>query len=436
MSNLRKLINDISKNPNFFENHEALLESLNELESLIGHEKVKNSMYDQIFYIVGCKKNTKKLELPLLNTVLYGPPGVGKTTVGECLAKIWMALGILNSDKDNLHKYDLNLDDVKPKDIKETQNENEYSLFSTVMFYISLGVFAIAFYMVGGFIGLFLALFFFIFLACSAFLLFYIPSFKKANMNNNNITAENKIINDNNTEIQNNNNKNKKLPITIVTRENLVGKYVGHTAKITGAILRESLGGVLFIDEAYSLVHSDRDDYGIECLNTINQFLSENKGKIICIFAGYKDKLRNGPFRIQPGLVRRFMWHIECEGYTCDELYKIYKYQCNKKGFSIKDEKETIKLFNEYKGKFPSYGGDTERTLFYTELEYYRSLAAGERNNDYLFDTNNIKIGINRMIDNNLLTCDTSKNIIENMLNMFENDNSSDSLIERFKAQS
>lgn len=406
MSGLKKLITDINKNCSYFERFEALTEALKELDELIGHSKVKSSMTDQVYYIIGCKKNTRKLQLPLLNTVLYGPPGVGKTTVGECLAKIWMALGILDGEKK---------EEAEPSETAKTQQDEkeqkETGYFVPITIFCSFVVFLILFYVIGGYVGLFIGLFFIFFLLSLSF--FWGPTSTVPQEQPKQTTTKKNIKL----------NKKQDIPITIVRREDLVGQYVGHTAFITSNVLRECLGGVLFIDEAYSLVHGPRDDFGKECLNTINQFLSENKGRIICIFAGYKDKLQNGPFKMQPGLVRRFMWHIECDGYKYDELYQIFKYQCSKKGFGIKNDKETIKLFKEYDGKFPSYGGDTERTLFYSELEYYRGLTAGERDEDYLFEPQDIRIGIERMIDNNLLS-ETGDNNVENMLSMFETDHS------------
>ena len=93
----------------------------------------------------------------------------------------------------------------------------------------------------------------------------------------------------------------------IARRSDLIGEYLGTTAKKTQKGIDSCKGGVLFIDEAYSLGNSEgRDSYSKECIDTINQNLSENKGEFLCIIAGYKDSLEKNFFNYNQGLVRRF----------------------------------------------------------------------------------------------------------------------------------
>src|SRR5438093_1618571 len=84
----------------------------------------------------------------------------------------------------------------------------------------------------------------------------------------------------------------KKNKFKLVKRTDLVGEYLGHTAHKTQRVIDDADGGVLFIDEAYSLGADDkRDSFSKECIDTLNQNLSENRSKFICIIAGYPDEL-------------------------------------------------------------------------------------------------------------------------------------------------
>ena len=86
--------------------------------------------------------------------------------------------------------------------------------------------------------------------------------------------------------------RNNNYPFKIVSRSDLIGKYLGHTSKKTQEVIDECNGGVLFIDEAYSLGNTEgRDSFSKECIDTINLNLSEKKKNFLCIIAGYKDSL-------------------------------------------------------------------------------------------------------------------------------------------------
>ncbi len=111
----------------------------------------------------------------------------------------------------------------------------------------------------------------------------------------------------------------------LVKRTDLIGEYVGHTAHKTQKAIDEANGGVLFIDEAYSLGSEEKKDtFSKECIDIINQNLSENKKKFICIVAGYPNELERCFFSYNPGLKRRFPFKYSIEGYTSDEMYNIF----------------------------------------------------------------------------------------------------------------
>ena len=156
---------------------------------------------------------------------------------------------------------------------------------------------------------------------------------------------------------------------SILHRSDFVGNYMGQTSNKTRKTLKKYKGGCIFIDEFYSLVYGDRDDYGKEALDEICTFMSENKDTVV-IAAGYADKIKNNIFSAQPGLKRRFAWVFEIEPYTSEELYAIFKTQLTKKEWSIHNKKGVQELFRTHKDKFQFAGGDTENIVFKSKINY------------------------------------------------------------------
>jgi AAA+ superfamily predicted ATPase len=109
-----------------------------------------------------------------------------------------------------------------------------------------------------------------------------------------------------------------------VTRDDLVGQYQGHTSAKTTAILESALDGVLFIDEAYSLLLDEKDMFGQEAINTIVPFMENHRNEFILIIAGYSKPLQKF-FKSNTGLKSRFYYEIKFDDYTPLELYKIFR---------------------------------------------------------------------------------------------------------------
>lgn len=168
--------------------------------------------------------------------------------------------------------------------------------------------------------------------------------------------------------------KNNKF--RIVKRKDLIGEYLGHTAIKTQKVIDSCLGGVLFIDEAYSLGNGDskKDSFSKECIDTLNQNLSENKGKFVCIIAGYKHELENDFFSFNPGLRRRFSFKYTIENYNFEELTNILLHKISKIGWKIdKDSNNWLfeSKFLEHKmDSFPHFGGDVETWLLNCKIEH------------------------------------------------------------------
>lgn len=122
-------------------------------------------------------------------------------------------------------------------------------------------------------------------------------------------------------------------------RADLVGKYVGWTAKTVRSKFHEACGGVLFIDEAYSLVDGS-NSFGDEAINTIVQEMENHRDDVIVIFAGYPDKMKTF-LEKNEGLRSRIAFHIDFPDYTSDELVAIFKLMADQKGYMINQEIET-----------------------------------------------------------------------------------------------
>ena len=108
-----------------------------------------------------------------------------------------------------------------------------------------------------------------------------------------------------------------------VTRDDLVGQYVGHTAPKTREIIKRAMGGVLFIDEAYYLYKPENErDYGQESIEILLQYMENNRDDLVVILAGYKDKMDRF-FDSNPGMRSRIAHHLDFPDYSADELKSI-----------------------------------------------------------------------------------------------------------------
>src|SRR5215469_12637156 len=115
----------------------------------------------------------------------------------------------------------------------------------------------------------------------------------------------------------------RKGHLVAVTRDDLVGQYIGHTAPKTKEVLKRAMGGVLFIDEAYSLYRQENErDYGQESIEILLQVMENQREDIVVILAGYKDRMDRF-FSSNPGMMSRVAHHIDFPNYKPEELQKI-----------------------------------------------------------------------------------------------------------------
>lgn len=115
----------------------------------------------------------------------------------------------------------------------------------------------------------------------------------------------------------------RKGHLVAVTRDDLVGQYIGHTAPKTKEVLKKAMGGVLFIDEAYYLYKPENErDYGAEAIEILLQVMENQRDDLVVILAGYKDRMDTF-FQSNPGMSSRIAHHIDFPDYSVDELLQI-----------------------------------------------------------------------------------------------------------------
>ncbi|PAU96717.1 CbbX protein [Paracoccus salipaludis] len=130
----------------------------------------------------------------------------------------------------------------------------------------------------------------------------------------------------------------RKGHLVSVTRDDLVGQYIGHTAPKTKEVLKKAMGGVLFIDEAYYLYKPDNErDYGQEAIEILLQVMENNRDDLVVIMAGYADRMDRF-FSANPGFRSRIAHHIDFPDYTDGELGRIAGSMLDAQGYRLDDE--------------------------------------------------------------------------------------------------
>ena len=159
-----------------------------------------------------------------------------------------------------------------------------------------------------------------------------------------------------------------------VTRSDLVAGYLGQTALKTRDVIKEALGGVLFIDEAYALGNTEkRDSFSKECIDTLCEALSDNKDNLMVIIAGYENELKDCFFNYNQGLDSRFTWRFKTDEYTGEDLHNIFLKKVNEIGWTVhEDSNITSDWFIKNKEYFRFYGRDIETVLAKTKISHSR----------------------------------------------------------------
>jgi SpoVK/Ycf46/Vps4 family AAA+-type ATPase len=163
----------------------------------------------------------------------------------------------------------------------------------------------------------------------------------------------------------------KKKKFKKVTRSDLIAGYLGQTALKTTEVIKDSLGGVLFIDEAYALGNEQKkDSFAKECIDTLCEALSNHKDNLMVIVAGYEKDLNKCFFSYNKGLDSRFTWRFSTDNYNASELNQIFKKKIadiSWKSYKIKDN-----WFEKNMNYFSFFGRDMETLLAKVKIAHSR----------------------------------------------------------------
>jgi SpoVK/Ycf46/Vps4 family AAA+-type ATPase len=193
-----------------------------------------------------------------------------------------------------------------------------------------------------------------------------------------------------------------------VKRSDLIAGYLGQTALKTKDILDEVKGGVLFIDEAYSLGNNSGkdsgDSYSKECIDLLNQSLTEMRDKpddyFIMIVAGYKEDLKKSFFGVNDGLERRFSINFSMESYSSSDLVKIFIKKVKDNYWDILENAIDEKFIEDNKQYFKYHGGDMELLFMKCKVAHSKNLIRGKNDNKSVLNKNDILDGMKIFIEN------------------------------------
>lgn len=393
---LKSLISKFKEEDNKFKKYvkyeNLFLNSLNELDTIIGNDDVKDMIAKQIMVYLAQQYQGIETDKTMLNIIFSGSPGVGKTMIAGKVAKILYSLGLVKAKK---KPAGIALREM----IRENKNSSDYLTFIYIFLIFGIICFSVMMYtwkfLVG--LGLFYSLILVtVFLFFVFFSIYYINSCWYS-IPNEEPEPKSNVKEETPQTIK---DIDESLIFSVVTRTDFIDRYVGGTEKKTKALLMDNIGKVLFIDEAYSIARYSHDQFGLEALDQLNLFLSQHPNEIIVIMAGYKELLEQTVFTYQPGLRRRFMWTFDCKGYTSQELFQIYELQLKKQGYKVfEDDRNLImKLFSENYDEFKNFGGDTERLTNYSKLDHSQKIfETGDKTFSNILKYEDVKTGIDKL---------------------------------------
>jgi probable Rubsico expression protein CbbX len=174
----------------------------------------------------------------------------------------------------------------------------------------------------------------------------------------------------------------EKGHLVSVTRDDLVGQYVGHTAPKTKDVLKRAYGGVLFIDEAYYLHRPQNErDYGQEAIEILLQVMENERDRLVVILAGYKDRMDEF-FASNPGMASRVAHHIDFPDYAPEELMEIAQRMLERQDYRLSpDAEQAFREYLERRMSMPrfAHGRSTRNAIDRARLRHASRLFEGDK---------------------------------------------------------
>jgi len=184
-----------------------------------------------------------------------------------------------------------------------------------------------------------------------------------------------------------------------VTRSDLVSGYLGQTAIKTKDVIKECIGGVLFIDEAYALGNSEkRDSFSKECIDTLCEALSDHKHELMVIIAGYENELKECFFAYNQGLDSRFTWRFKTDEYKAEDLKNIFTKKVFEMDWKIVDLE--ISWFEKNMDYFKYYGRDVEVLLSKVKIVHSKRVFCKENREKKYITIEDMNNGLKLFLDN------------------------------------
>jgi len=215
----------------------------------------------------------------------------------------------------------------------------------------------------------------------------------------------------------------KKGTFKKVTRSDLIGGYLGQTALKTTAVIKDSLDGILFIDEAYSLGNEEKKDmYAKECLDTLCEAASFYKERLMIIIAGYKDELQNCFFSYNKGLESRFPWRYETDKYNAFELSQIIKKKIYEINWTLSEsitEKELSLWFEQNYKYFTYFGRDIENLLSKIKIVHSKRVFGKCEQEKRVINIHDFNEGLIMYLNNDDIKKEQEKNDISNIFHIY-----------------
>lgn len=345
-----------------------VLPSLIKLNNIIGMEGAKASVAKIVQYYM-LDLSTKNVDM--MHTMIQGDSGTGKTMLARIIGEIYWKLGVLDNDKhshnvENIKDEDEGNNDGTHRQLRKKQkvdyvNENQYDFNDGFVVEDDS------------------------------------EEYSYKDIDSESITSKDSMTNE------------KTYKFIEASRTDCIDRYQGGTAQKTSALIMSALGGVLFIDEAYSLGNTGAEDtYNKECIDTLTSMMEKYKSRVIIILGGYKHSMQESLMGYNQGLSRRITFTITIDGYTPKQLGEIFIHMVNNADlqdpWKITASKKHILTFfvNNYM-TFPHFGGDIETLLFHCKMNHSNRLRHSDISERKCINMTDINNGYNDYENNRVI---------------------------------